>query len=174
MSAGRKNNAGKKDWCTPPKYVDAVLKVWRTIALDPCSNQWSLVPAQTKYELPVDGLQESWDFTTIYVNPPYGRDYERKTSISDWIKMGANAFHQYKSEVMMLIPVATNTRHFKECVFVDYHAICFLADTRLRFYNYGKEDKKGAPMACCMIYAGYQADIFEGVFSEYGKTFRME
>ncbi len=76
MTAGRTVNSQSVDWCTPKKYVDAVKKVFGgKIALDPCSNEWSIVNAKTEYKLPEhDGLKESWDFPTIYINPPYGAD----------------------------------------------------------------------------------------------------
>ena len=76
MSAGRSVNSQSQAWGTPKKYVKAVKKFFGgSIALDPCSNEFSFVHAQTEYMLPEnDGLSESWDFPTIYVNPPYGAD----------------------------------------------------------------------------------------------------
>jgi hypothetical protein len=29
-----------------------------------------------------DGLLEEWDYPTVYVNPPYGNDKERETTIN--------------------------------------------------------------------------------------------
>lgn len=78
-----------------------------------------------------------------------------------------------KGEVIFLIPVATNTRHFKEIIFKKYNAICFLSDTRLRFYNQGFEDKKGAPMACCLCHKGHRVNKFVEKFSQFGKVFSM-
>ena len=83
MSAGRTNSeALSQHWCTPPKYVDAVKEFFGgSIALDPCSNRHSIVSAQVEYSLPeTDGLAASWDYPTVFVNPPYGRDRERCTS----------------------------------------------------------------------------------------------
>ena len=46
--------------------------------LDPCSNRHSTVRATVEYSLPeIDGLSASWNYPTIFVNPPYGRDRER-------------------------------------------------------------------------------------------------
>lgn len=170
MSAGRKNINTNIHWNTPPKYIDAILKFWPQIDLDPCANEYSLVPALNKIELPKDGLKESWDYPRIFVNPPYGRDSERKTSIYNWINKGFDANIEYRSELLYLIPVATNTSHFKEIIFPYFFDICFLADTRLKFYKNGVEDKKGAPMACCMCYIGENSRKFEEVFSKYGKV----
>jgi len=170
MTAGRNSISKKKDWCTPPKYVDAVKDVFNgSISLDPCSNKYSLVDAETEYMLPEkDGLKESWDFPTIYINPPYGRFKGRTSSISDWLKRCYEANKECNSEVIALVPIAANTNHWKKFVFSKATAICFLYDTRLKFYEEGKEIKKGAPMACVMIYWGDNYEKFYNVFILHG------
>ena len=115
-----------------------------------------------------DGLMESWDFPKIYVNPPYGADRERGTTIKNWMAKCCIANKTYNSEVIALVPVATNTSHWKQCVFGQADAICFLYDTRLRFLINGAEENKGAPMACSMIYWGNNVNLFYEIFMEYG------
>jgi len=170
VTAGRKVNSQNVDWCTPRKYVDAVKKVFGgRIYLDPCSNQWSIVGAETEFSLPEhDGLEESWEFPTIYVNPPYGSDKERRTTIKHWLYKCAHAHKHYEAEVLALVPVATNTSHWKEYVWGRATAICFLYDTRLRFLVEGKDEGKGAPMSCAMIYWNKNIDRFLEVFNEFG------
>lgn len=170
MTAGRKINTNSQDWCTPKKYVDAVRKFFDGIIyLDPCSNKSSIVHAVTEYILPDDnGLIESWDYPTIYINPPYGLDKERGTSIKDWLFRSSEANRLYGSEVLALIPVATNTGHWKRFIFGKAKSICFLADTRLKFVIDGNGDTKGAPMACAMIYWGKNHDKFYKIFSKFG------
>lgn len=170
MTAGRTVNSQSVDWGTPPKYVEAVKRVFcGTIALDPCSNEFSVVNAETEYMLPErDGLKETWDYPTIYVNPPYGSDKERGTTIKYWLYKCAHAHKHYNSEVLALVPVATNTSHWKEYVWGRATAVCFLYDTRLRFLVDGKDEGKGAPMACAMIYWNTNIDIFLNVFTEFG------
>ena len=170
MTAGRTVNSQSVNWCTPPKYVDAVRRVFAgEIALDPCSSEWSVVHAETEYQLPEhDGLRESWDYPTIYVNPPYGSDKERHTTIKHWLHKCAHAHKHHESEVLALVPVATNTRHWKEYVWARATAVCFLYDTRLRFLIEGKDKGKGAPMSCAMIYWNKNIDIFLDVFNEFG------
>jgi len=170
MTAGRNTISKNKDWCTPPKYVDAVKKVFNgKILLDPCSNKYSLVHADVEYMLPdKDGLKESWNYPTVYLNPPYGRFKGRKSTIYNWLKRCYEANKEYNSEVIALVPVATNTNHWKEFVFSKATAICFLYDTRLKFYEDGKEIKKGAPMACVMIYWGENYKKFYDIFINHG------
>lgn len=170
MTAGRKVNTLSQSWCTPPKYIGAIKCFWEgEIELDPCSNEFSLVGAKTEYVLPeTDGLKSDWNYRTIYVNPPYGADRVRGTTIKNWLAKCAYAHKVYNSEVIALIPVATNTSHWKTYVFGVADAICFLADTRLRFYVEGLEQRKGAPMACCLVYWGHNIKKFIDHFTKYG------
>jgi hypothetical protein len=156
MTAGRKVNSLSQDWGTPRKYVDAVRRVFGgRIALDPCANHHSIVHADTEYRLPEhDGLHESWSFPTIYINPPYGADRQRGTTIKHWLQRCAQAHRKFGSEVLALVPVATNTAHWKNYVWGMATAVCFLYDTRLRFLVNGKDEGKGAPMSCAMVYRG--------------------
>ncbi len=170
MSAGRNINTVSQSWGTPYKYVAAVKKVFGGyIDLDPCSNPYSIVNARTEYCLPQqDGLKESWNFSKIYVNPPYGIDKQRGTTIKSWLAMCAYANEQYHSEVLALVPIAANTSHWKKYVFTKAKSLCFLYDTRLRFLENGKDTGKGAPMACAMIYWGNRVSTFYDVFIEHG------
>ncbi|MCL1919472.1 MAG: phage N-6-adenine-methyltransferase [Kiritimatiellaeota bacterium] len=170
MSAGRTINTQSQSWGTPQKYVDAVKEMFGGhIDLDPCSNEHSIVGANVEYILPEhDGLRESWDYPTIYVNPPYGIDKERGTSIKNWLAKCAFAHDYYDSEVLALVPIAANTTHWKKFVFTKAVSICFLYDTRLRFLENGKDVGKGAPMACAIIYWGRDKKRFYDVFIKHG------
>ncbi|MBI2478967.1 MAG: N-6 DNA methylase [Planctomycetia bacterium] len=170
MTAGRTLNTLSQEWGTPEKYVKAVRQVFDgRIDLDPCSNEYSIVDAMTEYRLPeFDGLREPWDFPTIYVNPPYGIDKERSTSIKHWLSKCSMAHADYDAAVLALVPVATNTGHWKRFVFGNACGICFLYDTRLKFLVNGEDGGKGAPMSCAMIYWGRDYQRFFSVFQPFG------
>ena len=170
MTAGRTVNSKSQNWGTPQKYVDAVKHVFGgQIELDPCSNQHSIVHAETEYlHPPRDGLIETWNFKTIYVNPPYGADRDRGTTIKNWLFRCADAHKTHGSQVLALIPVATNTSHWKKYIWGTATALCFLYDTRLRFLVDGRDEGKGAPMSCAMVYWGENYEKFLGVFLEFG------
>lgn len=170
MSAGRTVNTQSQSWGTPIKYVKAVKEFFGgTISLDPCSNEYSIVHAENEFRLPLkDGLHERWNYSTIYVNPPYGSDKERGTTIKSWLAKCAIANEKYGSEVLALIPVATNTGHWKQSVFGRARAICFLYDTRLKFLENGLDVGKGAPMSCAIVYWGNNYSKFFDIFIEYG------
>jgi hypothetical protein len=148
--------------------VEAVRAVLGEIMLDPCSNEWSKVGALTEWRLPEDGLRHEWNFATVYVNPPYGSDQERGTRIIHWLKKCAEAQDLYGSEVIALVPIAANTAHWKQYVWPKAQAICFLYDTRLRFLVRGRDDGKGAPMACAAVYWGPNKARFAEVFRQHG------
>lgn len=171
MTAGRNNAASlSQDWCTPPKYVRAIREFFSgRIELDPCSNKHSIVKAEVEYCLPkTDALRESWDYRTVFVNPPYGADRKRGTTIRDWLRRCAEANEKHGSEVLALVPVAANTRHWKRYVWGAATGVAFLYDTRLRFLVNGKDGGKGAPMACAMVYWGPRYERFESVFLPFG------
>lgn len=170
MSAGRKIKTQSQHWGTPLKYVKSVKQFFGgKIDLDPCSNEYSMVKAETEFLLPErDGLNEKWDYKTIYVNPPYGIDQERGTTIRNWLAKCANAHKKYGAEVLALVPVAPNTAHWKKCIFTQARAICFLYDTRLRFLENGQDSGKGAPMAFAMIYWSGHLQRFYDIFIEFG------
>lgn len=169
MTAGRTVNSASHHWGTPLEYVQAVRAVLGEISLDPCSNEYSVVGAKVEYRLPVtDGLRANWDFPTIYVNPPYGSDRERGTKIRDWLARCAESHRNHGAEVIALIPVATNTSHWKAYVWNAASAVAFLYDTRLKFLVNGKSGGKGAPMSCAMVYWGAAVERFMDVFSVHG------
>lgn len=171
MTAGRNNASSlSQDWCTPPKYVNAIRNFFGgTIELDPCSNEHSIIKADVEYMLPkVDGLSVEWNYRTIYVNPPYGTDRQRGSTIRDWLRKCAEAHSKHGAEVLALVPVATNTRHWKFYVWGAATAVAFLYDTRLRFLVNGRDSGKGAPMSCAMVYWGQRYDHFEKVFLKFG------
>ncbi|APT93174.1 N-6 DNA methylase [Corynebacterium phocae] len=175
MTAGRQSVSTTKDWNTPPWIVEAARATFGgTIGLDPCSNRWSLVGAREEYILPdKDGLVEDWDAQTIYVNPPYGSDRERGTRIIHWFEKIAVAADR-GSEIIALVPVATNTNHWKWYVYPKAAAVCFLYQSRVRFYIDGKEDPKGAPMSCAVIYYGDNPGKFARHFREFGAVLPLD
>ncbi|MGC1377245.1 MAG: hypothetical protein WA821_13530, partial [Anaerolineales bacterium] len=93
---------------------------------------------------------------------------ERGTRIIDWLRKCAEANRVFESEVIALIPVATNTAHWKQYIYGKAAGICFLYDTRLKFLVDGKDEGKGAPMSCAMIYWGTRFQRFFDVFIKHG------
>lgn len=167
MSINRKSITENKNWNTPAEYVELIRKFFGgEIQLDPCSNSTSLVRAKTEY---FDGaLQKDWNAKTIFINPPYGNDKQNKTRIFHWIEKAARTHAEFNNEIILLIPTATNTRHWQNIIFKSAQNICFLKVPRLKFGINGNFDNKGAPMAISIVYFGNRADKFRQIFSEVG------
>jgi DNA N-6-adenine-methyltransferase (Dam) len=172
MTAGREVNSQSQEWCTPPKYIQAVREVFGgEIQLDPCSNKYSIVDAKVEYRRPEnDGLIDSWNHSTIFVNPPYGSDRTAGTTIKHWLRRCYLARKEHGASVQALVPVASNTRHWKDYVWGAADAVAFLYDTRLKFLVDGKGEGKGAPMSCAMIYWGDDVDLFMDTYKPFGAT----
>ena len=171
MTAGRNNAESLSNhWCTPPKYVDAVREFFSgSIGLDPCSSDHSIVGAEVEFQLPnTDGLAVPWDYETIFVNPPYGADRKRGATIKDWLEKCSRSHLEYGSEILALVPVATNTSHWKLYVWKTAAGVAFLYDTRLKFLINGQGRNKGAPMSCAMVYWGRHIERFYDVFVPFG------
>ncbi|GAB1415884.1 hypothetical protein MASR2M117_12900 [Paludibacter sp.] len=126
MSAGRSVNSQSQSWGTPQKYVTAIKKFFGgSIALDPCSNEYSIVYAETEFMLPKqDGLKEDWNYPTIYINPPYGSDRERGTSIKNWLAKCALTYNIYKGAPMScaMIYWGDDYKKFYD-VFIEFGAV---------------------------------------------------
>lgn len=94
------------DWGTPQIIVD-VLNALGGVALDPCSNLWSIVGAARTYDLDrgEDGLALPWTGPgegLTYVNPPYSNPVA-------WMKKAA----QGDGEVILLVNY-DSTRAWRE------------------------------------------------------------
>lgn len=89
---------GKNDHCTPASIYDRI----GPIALDPCSNEWSTVPARKKFFSDDDGLTKSWKVSPrhgcVFVNPPY-------SSILPWVDKAIREATMHPSILIaMLLP----------------------------------------------------------------------
>lgn len=167
-----------KEYNTPPRIISTVKTFFGgRIDLDPCSNDYSMVNADNEFKLPTDGLIQDWTiYRSIFVNPPYGRDVERGTSIRDWCRKCRETYiANPECHILLLIPVATNTRHWKDYIFPSASHICFLYDTRVKFWENGRENKKGSPMPCCIVHYGkrFEGRSFMDYFKELGFCIRL-
>ena len=147
------------DWGTPQKIADKVRYFFGgTIDLDPCSNDYSIVNAATNVSLPDNGLVVDWNtYASVFVNPPYGK------GIIAWLRKCA-----MHDNCIALIPVATNTGHWKQYVYDKAGTVCFLHEPRLKFNVKGVPSKRGAPMACCLVYWGNDSKKFAEHFCDIG------
>ena len=64
----------RDSWCTPEWVWRAPLEALGIAEYDtdPCSNEWSTVPAKVKYTKADNGLDKPWG-RYVWLNPPYSR-----------------------------------------------------------------------------------------------------
>jgi hypothetical protein len=137
-------------------------------------------------------LKASWDFPTIYVNPPFGKTYLNskmealsakeyknrtevldnekwvKTDISDWVRRCQES-SLAGSQVIALLPAAVDTKYWHQYIFGKATAACFLKG-RIRFVG----APAAAPMACSLVYwGGSLYDNFVEAMSSLGYVVKM-
>jgi len=167
MTAGRTSAETDKEWFTPPDLADEARTFLRGVALDPCGAKGDFIAADKQVVLPCDGLSIDWNsYRSIWCNPPYGRSSVKGKTIRNWLAKCAEAA-RCGSEVLALVPVATNTTHWFQHIWPSYAAICFFSAPRFKFIGAGS---KGAPMAVCLIYWGADTLRFARTFGYRGNT----
>ena len=196
--SGHINTSANVEWCTPEHILEKVRNFFagkrsmqtNPIALDPCSNEHSLVKAEVEFRLPEkNGLVETWVGETVYVNPPYGKTYMHKTtfkvlSAKEYKELPEDQRKGYKStsiakwvdrcskhdgEVIALIPAAVDTKHWQDNIFKTASAVCFIRG-RIKFEG----AEQGAPMACALVYwtgsISPRLSSFRANFSDLGQV----
>ncbi len=175
--AGYIATSKKTDWNTPNYLLDYCREVIQSeFSLDPCSNSGSLVRADRSIILPEDGLSINWlTYSSIFINPPFGRDKVRGTSAKDWVSK-ASATYTLSSgscaHIFILIPAAVDTRLWQDIIFKDrwgpeaggsLNSICFIKG-RIKFEG----AEAHCPMPMAMVYYGRLQDRFKQIFSNIG------
>lgn len=96
------------DWATPQNFFDKLDEEFN-FTLDPCASPTNA--KCSKYFTSEDnGLVQSWEGETVFMNPPYGR------VIKDWVR---KAYEESKkgSTVVCLLPARTDTRWFHDYIY---------------------------------------------------------
>jgi phage N-6-adenine-methyltransferase len=110
------------EWGTPQDFFQK-LDTKYNFTLDPCAS-----PENSKcknfYTIEDDGLQQSWEGETVFVNPPYSK-------IKDWVMKCHRESLKPNTTVAMLIPSRTDTRWWHQYC-MTAHQIFFVKG-RLRF-----------------------------------------
>jgi hypothetical protein len=110
---------------TPPYALEPIrAALGGTIKLDPCTEPDNPTGAERFYCLPVDGAEQSWDASTIFVNPPYSAAKDR------WVRR-CMAAGEGGARVALLIPAHPDTRIFQKAM-RSAHAVVFVKG-RLKF-----------------------------------------
>src|SRR3989440_3277924 len=153
------------EWYTPKKYVEAARNVLGEIDLDPASSEQAnrIVQAKLFYDQSRDGLTQTWQAQTVWLNPPYCK--QGNTSNQD--RWTAKLLTEYKAgnvkEAILLVTAATETIWFHR---LYQFPMCFVKG-RIQFTTpTGK--KGGATKGSIFVYVGTKPEKFREVFARFG------
>lgn len=159
-------------WNTPSEIINPIYREFGSIALDPCSNEGSIVGAKINWNGPTidkDGLKESWQVGGMtFINPPYAKG---KQGIKPWIaKTVAEAKLNYKNrtenEYILLGPARTDTVFFQDLVCPTANKI-LLWKGRITFLG----ADAGAFFPSFLAYWGHREDLFVAAYLGKGYFF---
>lgn len=152
-------------WNTPAEIIDAIAPLGG-IALDPCSNPTSIVPALVRWTAADDGLSHLWHEVTreaggiVYVNPPF-------EDLSTWIDRCAFEARQ-GAEVVALCPARTDTRWWSAALRSGGTAALWRG--RIRFGG----ARNVAPFPIALIYWGPRAHAFRRALRDRCASFAVD
>jgi site-specific DNA-methyltransferase (adenine-specific) len=118
-------SSNDQTWATP---IDFFLRLDNEFdfTLDPCCTK-ETAKCSTYFTPETDGLHQSWDGHSVFMNPPYGDE------IKYWIEKAYVESNNNNAQVVCLIPSRTDTKY--------WHDYCMKADEirfikgRLKFGN---------------------------------------
>lgn len=127
------------DWETPPEVFQPLLNEFG-FTLDPCCTD-KTAKCYFHFTEKEDGLSQSWEGHTVFVNPPYGRDLKK------WVKKSA-AEAATGTTIVMLIPARTDTHYFHDYIYGK--AEIRFPRGRIKFLDNGVA-KGGAPFPSMVV-----------------------
>jgi len=143
-----------------PESILARVRAIAPIGLDPASRVGNPTKAKVFLTPEKSGLERPWTHSgLVYVNPPYGRAYNRVWARKMAIEGKAGA------EIVALVAARTGSKWFDEMWTAD--RICFVQG-RIRFVG----SDAGAPFDSAICYWGERAKRFDEAFRGLGKLIR--
>jgi len=137
------------EWETPPDFYALLDKTFH-FTLDPCCREDTALCA-TFFTMKEDGLAQSWEGHTVFMNPPYGR-----LLTATWVEKAYREALHHGTVVVALIPARTDTVWWHE--YVMHAREVRLVRGRLKFYSGGLPQAAGATFpSAVVIFDGYHA-----------------
>lgn len=163
----------KNEWYTPAYVIKAAHQVMGAVELDPasCAAANITVNADRYYTQAQNGLVQDWSCETMWLNPPYGKQYGRSV-MGTFIARLVDEFAAGRvKEAILLAMDDTSTSWFRT---LWGYPICF-ADHKVHFHTTCPTKK--SPTATHMhgtifVYLGTHEERFIEVFSTLGVVAR--
>jgi len=112
------------EWSTPYDFFKKLDWRFGPFDLDACATSDN-TKCKTFFTEEENGLTQSWQGHTVFVNPPYGR------GIDAWIKKGYEEAQDPDTKVVMLVPARTDTKYWHD--YVMKAEMVFFIKGRLKF-----------------------------------------
>jgi len=165
----------KTERYTPAKYIRMVKEVFGgEIELDPasCEEANKVVGANRFFTIEDNGLEQSWQAETLFLNPPYRK-------ILPWVnKLLTELSIHPKLQAILLVNVCTDTEWFKEIYeaseFIGV-SICFVKG-RIKFYSPYTNETDTSPEKPSMFVCFGHPDtrgVFKYTFSQIGHVVEL-
>jgi phage N-6-adenine-methyltransferase len=156
------------EWYTPSWCLDLVKQVLGHIELDPASSERAneTVQARRFYTETDNGLVQSWQAHTLFLNPPYNGD------AAQWSRKLVEVYgHGTVSEAILLVFGKLGYRWFEELW--DRYPVAFTRE-RISFISASDRTTSQAKHVSAFIYFGQQREKFRQVFSGVGRVIYPE
>lgn len=164
MDAKLMFSSDNMELCTPKSLFSALDHEFH-FTLDPCATEKS-AKCKKYFTVLEDGLSQSWGGECVFCNPLYGKDLPR------WVEKGWREAGKPGTVVVMLIPVRTDTRYWRDFILNGKADEVRFVDTRIKFTDVdGKSLPNPAPFpSAIVVFRSYDMAIKNTVFG----TFRMQ
>ena len=124
-------------WATPADFFRKLDEEFH-FNLDPCADEYNH-KCDRYFTVKENGLLQDWGGSSVYVNPPYGRE------IGKWVEKAYRTNQEHGNLVVMLLPARTDTKWFHE--FIYQKAEVRFVRGRLKF----GDSKNSAPFPSMVV-----------------------
>ena len=161
-----------EEWFTPPQYIQAAREVMGTIQLDPasCAEANEIVKAFRYFTKEQDGLKQDWTSSTIFLNPPYGKQNNK----SNQSLFANKLIQEYKAgnveQAILLVNFCGSYKWFEPL----YAFPMCVTDHCIRFIRADGKAAGAAKASSTFIYFGHKEELFYRVFSQFGYCGRLQ
>lgn len=128
-------SSDSNEWSTPQLFFDKLNEKF-SFTLDPCATDYN-TKCEKYFTKDINGLEQSWEGETVFVNPPYGRE------LKHWVKKAYYESRKPNTTVVLLCPSRTDTKYFHD--FMMKASELHFVKGRLKFDNLLNKTNNSAP-----------------------------
>lgn len=158
------SQSGNDERGTPPELLRTLIDALPSerFSVDPASGAEPFPIADTRYTEADNGLQQSWDGDSVWLNPPY-------SDLKTWLKKAVREIDRTDSHapelLLALLPGNTSTQWFQE--YAAQATYMTLIEGRLEFHG----TDGSAPFASLLACFGEPNDDLMAAFDQLGTVY---